>query len=227
MCIRDRYMGMLRAHLGESEQREAGYLAEIAAYERQMTQVNKRLEQADASVRDLQSAKEALSKQFGTMRQMSAGLEGTREDMQRSLAQLEYERLHLAEQVRALEREMDLQRQQLEFERTKARDLEGILTKERETQYRQHMTLQRAEEERIELLSELQRLQPRSDKPLFAGQTFRSSADESFDRLRNESDAYKRSVAEAGLSSHQLRDCLLYTSPSPRDRQKSRMPSSA
>ena len=25
----------------------------------------------------------------------------------------------------------------------------------------------------------------------------------------------------------QLRDCLLYTSPSPRDRQKSRMPSSA
>ena len=27
--------------------------------------------------------------------------------------------------------------------------------------------------------------------------------------------------------SHQLRVCLLYTSPSPRDRQKSRMPSSA
>ena len=26
---------------------------------------------------------------------------------------------------------------------------------------------------------------------------------------------------------HQLVDCLLYTSPSPRDRQKSRMPSSA
>ena len=26
---------------------------------------------------------------------------------------------------------------------------------------------------------------------------------------------------------HEVRDCLLYTSPSPRDRQKSRMPSSA
>ena len=30
-----------------------------------------------------------------------------------------------------------------------------------------------------------------------------------------------------GLTSKQLNDCLLYTSPSPRDRQKSRMPSSA
>ena len=31
----------------------------------------------------------------------------------------------------------------------------------------------------------------------------------------------------AGASSGRLSDCLLYTSPSPRDRQKSRMPSSA
>ena len=30
-----------------------------------------------------------------------------------------------------------------------------------------------------------------------------------------------------GLTSTQAEDCLLYTSPSPRDRQKSRMPSSA
>ena len=32
---------------------------------------------------------------------------------------------------------------------------------------------------------------------------------------------------EYGLQFAPLRDCLLYTSPSPRDRQKSRMPSSA
>ena len=31
----------------------------------------------------------------------------------------------------------------------------------------------------------------------------------------------------AGLSNEQIQHCLLYTSPSPRDRQKSRMPSSA
>ena len=36
-------------------------------------------------------------------------------------------------------------------------------------------------------------------------------------RLRNEDH----------LSSYKYNDCLLYTSPSPRDRQKSRMPSSA
>ena len=35
----------------------------------------------------------------------------------------------------------------------------------------------------------------------------------------------KASVKEATVG--RVRDCLLYTSPSPRDRQKSRMPSSA
>ena len=39
------------------------------------------------------------------------------------------------------------------------------------------------------------------------------------------------SLTEAGVSWHDVKDlvyaCLLYTSPSPRDRQKSRMPSSA
>ena len=34
-------------------------------------------------------------------------------------------------------------------------------------------------------------------------------------------------LREAGLDFDSIRDCLLYTSPSPRDRQKSRMPSSA
>ena len=33
--------------------------------------------------------------------------------------------------------------------------------------------------------------------------------------------------AKVVVSSRKLEDCLLYTSPSPRDRQKSRMPSSA
>ena len=34
-------------------------------------------------------------------------------------------------------------------------------------------------------------------------------------------------VYETGLTLTTFKDCLLYTSPSPRDRQKSRMPSSA
>ena len=42
------------------------------------------------------------------------------------------------------------------------------------------------------------------------------------DHLRQEVNEHKESLANLKLS-----DCLLYTSPSPRDRQKSRMPSSA
>ena len=34
-------------------------------------------------------------------------------------------------------------------------------------------------------------------------------------------------LKEHGLGLKEIQDCLLYTSPSPRDRQKSRMPSSA
>ena len=36
-----------------------------------------------------------------------------------------------------------------------------------------------------------------------------------------------RSIAEKFFAPHNRKGCLLYTSPSPRDRQKSRMPSSA
>ena len=36
-----------------------------------------------------------------------------------------------------------------------------------------------------------------------------------------------RDLALKVLKEHYAKDCLLYTSPSPRDRQKSRMPSSA
>ena len=36
-----------------------------------------------------------------------------------------------------------------------------------------------------------------------------------------------KSVARLSLATSQSWNCLLYTSPSPRDRQKSRMPSSA
>ena len=35
------------------------------------------------------------------------------------------------------------------------------------------------------------------------------------------------SITEAGTAGYEPYSCLLYTSPSPRDRQKSRMPSSA
>ena len=49
------------------------------------------------------------------------------------------------------------------------------------------------------------------------------SADE---RLRNEI-GRKTEAWGVSVSAVEIRDCLLYTSPSPRDRQKSRMPSSA
>ena len=44
--------------------------------------------------------------------------------------------------------------------------------------------------------------------------------DEAIDDLEEVADNYD-------LSEHEWSSCLLYTSPSPRDRQKSRMPSSA
>ena len=50
--------------------------------------------------------------------------------------------------------------------------------------------------------------------------------------LREQMEAYVKESrdehgAEIGVHLHMYRTCLLYTSPSPRDRQKSRMPSSA
>ena len=48
-----------------------------------------------------------------------------------------------------------------------------------------------------------------------------------FDTLLSRKGYANRSEAVRDLIRDHLVDCLLYTSPSPRDRQKSRMPSSA
>ena len=48
--------------------------------------------------------------------------------------------------------------------------------------------------------------------------------DEGGDRIKLDASNLSEAVFEAEGMSY---DCLLYTSPSPRDRQKSRMPSSA
>ena len=45
-------------------------------------------------------------------------------------------------------------------------------------------------------------------------------------RTPNDADAYNR-LGKAYMEIGQYKDCLLYTSPSPRDRTRSRMPSSA
>ena len=47
------------------------------------------------------------------------------------------------------------------------------------------------------------------------------------DIYTNRSHLATSEVANSWRNSNGLKDCLLYTSPSPRDRQKSRMPSSA
>ena len=47
------------------------------------------------------------------------------------------------------------------------------------------------------------------------------------DRAQRVTKAFTKILLEAGVDFGILGNCLLYTSPSPRDRQKSRMPSSA
>ena len=43
--------------------------------------------------------------------------------------------------------------------------------------------------------------------------------------IDNQNDKFSRDIKE--IDTTHLKDCLLYTSPSPRDRTRSRMPSSA
>ena len=54
---------------------------------------------------------------------------------------------------------------------------------------------------------------------------YKSDEVESMDKVQMLGEAFQKIQAATGI--HVLSPCLLYTSPSPRDRQKSRMPSSA
>ena len=59
----------------------------------------------------------------------------------------------------------------------------------------------------------------------------RTGEEEQMDKLRQQGavavqDSTDKTLFFAGVS-HELRTCLLYTSPSPRDKRQSRMPSSA
>ena len=48
-----------------------------------------------------------------------------------------------------------------------------------------------------------------------------------YPHLSEQSVSYAGIYSAVAASAHDVHSCLLYTSPSPRDRQKSRMPSSA
>ena len=54
-----------------------------------------------------------------------------------------------------------------------------------------------------------------------------STANQAAQNAKSALDRLNRDVDKANAGTDQLKACLLYTSPSPRDRQKSRMPSSA
>jgi len=146
-----REMSYLNSQLQQFEVKESQYMNELAAYERNVSMLNRRLEQADNAVRAGHEAKDKLLREFNSIRQANEGFETSHDDLQRNFIRNEQERAILQDQIRELRDQQEILRQQAEYEKNRARKLEEILTEERKIQYRQNMEIQALESERMDL----------------------------------------------------------------------------
>ena len=150
-----------RSQIQQIEAKEAQYLTELSSFERQITFLNKRLEEADLTIKENQEARQNLIKEFNNMRQFNDSIEINKDEYQKTVIVLEQEKICLQDQIRELKRNNDLLRQQFENEKNRLLQLEQILGNERQDQYRQNLAIQDNEQEKAELQNEIAHLQRR------------------------------------------------------------------
>jgi len=123
----EREVAFLRGQTKQLEEKEAQYLNELAAYERNVHQLNKQLQQVESRVKDAHDSKEKLLKSLNQSREITEDFGHSRDDLSRRLARSEQEKAVLADQIRDLISERDYLRQQLSEEKQRVLRLEDIL----------------------------------------------------------------------------------------------------
>jgi exonuclease VII small subunit len=102
-------------------------------------------------MRDACESKDAILRDMSSAKQLSFNLEAGKEELQRYISQIESEKMILNQQIKDLHRQMDLHKQQVEFERVRFSELEMVLADERRALHEKDFLLSNMERDKEDI----------------------------------------------------------------------------
>ena len=138
--------------IGDYEKNNEQLIYEIQQYDRNVSSLSTQLENVYQQLNQERDARDSLLQDHENQRNLSFSLEASKEELQKHIIYLENERSLIINQNEDLRRDLWLQRERADYERSRYNDLELILNRER-------LELHHHEKERESLLAENQRLQ--------------------------------------------------------------------
>nr|ANN83882.1 Cep135 [Patiria miniata] len=124
------------------------HISSVQAYELQVSSLTRSLAGLEDSVRQLQDEKESLVQDLSAVRDLCVKLENTKEAMSRQLTTRNIDTEQLESTIEDLRREIEMLRNQVVTERTSVRNLETLLSNNREKEFQAQLDSQ---EQRSEL----------------------------------------------------------------------------
>ncbi|XP_006816961.1 centrosomal protein of 135 kDa [Saccoglossus kowalevskii] len=135
LMTKDSELRRYRDRLDQQDQEIQQHMAAQQAYEMQVSSLTKSLSIMEENLRQSQEEKEAILLDLSSVRELCVKLENTKESLSRQLTAKNIESDQIVNQTDVLQREVESLRSQLSSERDSIRNLEGLLSNNREKEF--------------------------------------------------------------------------------------------
>ncbi|KAI8484989.1 hypothetical protein Bbelb_372350 [Branchiostoma belcheri] len=153
LMSRESEVRRLREKADSQEREIQEHLAAQQAYELQVSNLTVSLQNLEEDLRQVEEEKGALSTDLSSVRDLCVKLDTTKEGLSRQLTQKSVDSEQAKTALEELRREADLLRSQVSSERASVRNLEGLLSTNREREFASQLTEQEQRSE-IQLLKD-------------------------------------------------------------------------
>ncbi|XP_070554439.1 centrosomal protein of 135 kDa-like isoform X2 [Ptychodera flava] len=151
LMTKDSEVRRLREKIHQLDAEIQQHLAAQQAYEMQVSSLTQSLSTMEENLRQSQEEKEAILLDLASVRELCVKLESTKESLSRQLTARNIDTDQLQGASENMKRELDSLRSQVENERTSLRNLEGLLSNNREKEFQTQLENQEQRSE-IQLL---------------------------------------------------------------------------